>query len=129
MKKTFKVESNRLSELLEDSGVEVIDFNRVTGEITIEFETEQDVQDFETYYLEIEPVNVEIFKSHTRAELKVAFQDGLTIYSLVIDGEIDDLLIADPGEEYASVVQDVLNYYEVDELPENMEVVEYRGKL
>ena len=53
MKKTFKVEPGKMSELL-DSGIEVIDFNRVTGEITIDFETEQDAQDFETYCLDIE---------------------------------------------------------------------------
>ena len=68
-----------------------------------------------------------MLKSHTREELQVALQDGLTIYSLVIDGEIDDLLIADIDEEITSVIQDVLNYYEVDELPENMEINEYRG--
>ena len=68
-----------------------------------------------------------MFKSHTREELKNAVSEGLTIYSLVIDGEIDDLLIADRGEDLQSVVQDVLYYYEVDELPENMDVNEYRG--
>ena len=68
-----------------------------------------------------------MFKSHTREELKSAVSEGLTIYALVIDGEIDDLLIADREEDLQSVVQDVLYYYEVDELPENMDVTEYRG--
>ena len=65
-----------------------------------------------------------MFKSHKREELKSAVSEGLTIYSLVIDGEIDDLLV---GENIQSVVQDVLNYYEIDELPGNMDVNEYRG--
>ena len=65
-----------------------------------------------------------MFKSHTRSEVESAIVEGLTIYSLVIDGEIDDLLT---GEDLPSVIQDVLNFYEVDELPENMEVVEYHG--
>ena len=67
-----------------------------------------------------------MFKSHTKEELQVALQDGLTIYSLVIDGEIDDLLV---GEDLPSVVQDVLSYYEVDDLPENMDINEYHGNL
>ena len=65
-----------------------------------------------------------MFKSNTKEEIQRAVIDGLTIYSLSINGEIDDLLT---GEDLPSVVQDVLTLFEIDELPENMTVNEYRG--
>ena len=52
MERTFKVSANRLSEIIEDAEIDVVNFDRASCSVTISFDTEQDAQNFETYCLD-----------------------------------------------------------------------------
>ncbi len=58
------------------------------------------------------------YRSHTEAQCRKALANGATLYHLDTDsfGE-DDVLIAYTGEYREDVLRDVLDYYELDELP------------
>jgi len=72
------------------------------------------------------------YKSHTKETVMNAQKNGLEIYELDTgaDGN-DDMLIAEKGETSQDLLIDILNYYEIPELPDHwsLALVDYDVSL
>lgn len=55
------------------------------------------------------------YRSHTQKEIEAAQKEGKEIYYLSTESGDDDVLIG----SYNECLQDVLNYHEIEELPDN----------